>query len=174
MDSIIPTSVRRRAVVAEPPRPTAQDFLGYPPRPRRSRGYRCGLCCVKKWKELSSTGLACFLLGMGLFIILAYLEEWNFWFLRFNANRGPSPLDLNQYPDFFSSSGVPEIFKDYVRRHNEMIENPLLPSSKFVYYEIPGEAESLAEALLGLTSAFLFGLLSGRGLLVQWTDAWLT
>lgn len=111
---------------------------------------------------------------MGLFIILAYLEEWNFWFLRFNANRGPSPLDLNQYPDFFSSSGVPEIFKDYVRRHNEMIENPLLPSSKFVYYEIPGEAESLAEALLGLTSAFLFGLLSGRGLLVQWTDAWLT
>jgi len=151
-------------------RPTAQEFLGHPP----LRGRRCGYCCVKKWRELGSTGLVCFFMGIGLFLLLAYLEEWNFWVFDFGKHHDASPIDLNEYPEYFNERGVPQIFKDYVRRHNEMISSPLLPSSKFVYYEIPGECTSLAEALLGLTSAFLYGILSGRGLLVGWTESWLT
>jgi len=158
------TLIRRRNMPSTPT-VTAQDFLGHPPRRRRI----CVFCCVKKWKELALLGISCFALAGALFTVLAFTEGW----VSFKDNpkiltksRGVSPSTTA--PDFFQNIGVPQILVGYTNKHNAMTSSPFLPASKFVYFECPGNASSLAEALLSLTSAFLFSILTERALLVNW------
>ncbi|CAM9583030.1 unnamed protein product, partial [Discosporangium mesarthrocarpum] len=145
----------------------AQD-RGHSGRRRRRRGWirLCRLAAKRKWRGIGAMGVLTILLAATLLCLMAYFEKWGQ-----NVDNGASldssaPAPTTEDPMYFEDKEIPEVFEQYAHHHNSATAKPR--DAKYVIYEIPGNT-TLVNSLLGLTSTYLFALMSDRVLLVEWT-----
>jgi hypothetical protein len=140
---------------------------------RRRKGLlrRCRRSARKKWRQLGVAGVLVLLLATILLCVTAYVERWGERQERAKRLPAVSTADpaapVTQTPQFFSDKAIPELFQEYSDAHNRVTARP--EEGRYLLYELPMQS-TLPHALLGLTSTFMLALLSGRALLVQWTE----
>jgi hypothetical protein len=140
---------------------------------RRRKGLlrRCRRSARKKWRQLGIAGVLVLLLATILLCVTAYVERWGERQERAKRLPAASTADpaapVTQTPQFFSDKAIPALFQEYSDAHNKVTARP--EEGRYLLYELPMQG-TLPHSLLGLTSTFMLALLTGRALLVQWTE----
>ncbi|CAM9438955.1 unnamed protein product [Chrysoparadoxa australica] len=136
-------------------------------RRRRGWGRVCRRTAKRKWKQIGTAGLAMLLLA-GFLCMAVYSERWMKVLERRKAANGhTAEAPESETPHFFEGRDIPLMFTEYARAHNALMEAPAF--GKYVIYTMPSNV-TLAHSLLGLTSTFLFAIMSKRALLVDWSQ----
>eukprot|EP00752_Nemacystus_decipiens_P003326 g3077.t1 len=112
-------------------------------------------------------GAVTILLAALLLCLTAYFEQWGQHLTTSSSVDSSAPAPNTEDPSYFEDKDIPRVFEEYASLHNSATASPM--DAKYVLYEMPGNT-TLAQSLFGLTSTYLFALMSERVLLVQWTD----
>ncbi|CAB1099382.1 unnamed protein product [Ectocarpus sp. CCAP 1310/34] len=153
--------------------PVAGATLERTPSSRRRRRRRrwlrlCRLLARQKWRGIGVMGVVTIFLAALLLCLTAYFEQWGQAFTTGSSLDSSAPAPQTEDPSYFEDKDIPKVFTDYAVLHNSATASPM--NAKYVVYEMPGNT-TVAQSLFGLTSTYLFALMSERVLLVQWTGS---